>query len=217
MKLPENKRERQKIAGLIAVVVLGALYGVWAFVYDPIRTKREDALEQIIDIERNLRRAETQIARVPQMESDLKSIAAELVEMSEQHMLHPRLGNYLLTAREIFAQHAARAGVNAYRTEEVGLVALPRGGDRADAAQTVQAYAMRVMMNGGYEDFRRLVRDMEEANPYVSFSAFLVAAQSDQPQRHLITFEVQWPVWVDPAMRMTIREEARDVLSGEGG
>lgn len=204
MKLPENKQERMKIFGLIGVGICGALYAVWAFVYQPILEEKAETLAAIENREDELSRAETMIRRSARSQSELDEAIQQLAEWSEAYMLHPRLGgNYLLQAREIMARHTAALGLTDVRTEEVGLVAMPRP---SGATHTMQAYAMRVQTFCGYDTLKEWFRAMEEENPFVVFSQLLITSRPDAPTAHQVSFEVQWPVWIEPGLRQQLLE-----------
>ncbi len=216
MKLPENKRDRQKILAIIAVAAAGVLYGVWIGVYNPISNKRDEAAEKVLQLEHDLRTAEIQIRRMRQMERDFERTTLRLAEYSEEHMLHPRLGNYLLNARDILMGHSRSAGIGSIVIEEVGLKELPSLSDDEDAANTVQSYAVRVEAECGFNELKRLIRLIEEDNPLITVSRLHIAGQSGNPQEHMVTFDIQWPVWIDPGMRRNVMDRALEFKGGNG-
>ncbi len=210
MRLPENKNDRIKVLVLIAIAGLGVLYGLWTFVYEPLRQKRDEALAEIDVLEDQLHAARIQVRRIREMETDLVETTAALKQMSEQHMLHPRLGNYLLEAREMLLQQAPRDGLQAREVKERGRVDLPRRPE--EEGYRVRAYAVQVTARCGYDTFREWVRTLEEQNPLLTLSDMMIMAEVEDPLHHRIRFEVHWPVWIDPEMRQTVRRMAADPL-----
>jgi hypothetical protein len=53
---------------------------------------------------------------------------------------------------------------------------------------------------------------MEEENPFIVFSQLLISERPGSPTEHQVTFEVQWPVWIEPALRQELL-----VQTGRGG
>ena len=214
MRLPDKPKSRQKVLVLAGLVVAGAAYGVWMGVYEPLRGKRAEALRQSEALEAEMKTARTQIQRIPETRRELERITRELWNDSERHMLHPRLGNYLLEAREILALHARAAGVAGVDVAEIGLVDPPQL-PKKNKKYLVRAYAARVSASCGYAEFAAWVRGLEESNPLLALSHFTVAVQPADPLKHLVRFEVQWPVWIDPGMRETVREKTEEILGDE--
>ena len=215
MRLPENSQARRKILLLIALGAGAAVYGVWIGIYDPIRRDRDEALTKSAELEANLQTARAQISRMGAMQRELVQIAGDLQDRSEQDMLHPRLGNYLLQAREILQQYANAAGVPTIQIEEIGLVDPPTL-PKKTSPYLVRAYSARVTTQCGLDSFLTWIRAMEEGNALLAISQLTIAAQPEDPLNHLIQFEVQWPVWVDPDVRETVRRLASEVMGGKG-
>ncbi len=231
MKLPENKKDRQKIYLVVGLVVAAAVYALWAWVYGPILKGRNEARAKIRTLEGEISAAADQISRIPLTERAYLQVVTNLVALSEQQMMHPRLGNYLLPAREILQRQARAVGLLAVQIDEIGLAPLPRPKEKAkpvrkpdDKAEapatpvkkkseppplppyTVQAYAVRVSTECSYETLRRWMDLLEQENPLVAIGGITVAAQPDDPLKHQVSFEVQWPAWVDPDFRETLQE-----------
>ncbi len=208
LQLPENKKDRQKILGVAGVLAVGALYAAWAFGYQPLVAKKAAEAERIVELEKKIQTAERQTQRTPRMQEDLRKATADVADYSERHMLHPRLGNYLLTAREILARHAEIAGLASYQSEETGLSALPAPRDDKQPAHTIQAYTVLVSLECSYDQLRHFIRSMEEDNPLLSISSVMISAQARSPQLHTVRMEIQWPVWIDPGMRARVVDQA---------
>ena len=210
MRLPENSQARRKILILIALGFGAAAYGVWIGIYDPIRRGRDTMEKQSVELESTLQVARTQIARMDAVQRELTQISGDLRDRSEHDMLHPRLGNYLLQAREILIQYATAAGVPSIQVVEIGLVDPPTL-PKKTATHAVRAYSARVTAQCSTASFLSWIRAMEEGNPLLAISQFTLAARTEDPLNHLVQFEVQWPVWVDPDVRETVRQQAAEV------
>lgn len=228
MKLPQNKKDRQKvIAGIAAGIVL-ALYGLWAGIYRPLVKNRDEAIAKIRKIEEQIENADKQIIRTPFLARDLLLVTSNLVNYSEQHVLHPRLGNYLIPAREIINRHTRELDLPPLQVDEIGLIALPRPRDKAPATgkkaaapkkpaatYSMQIYGVRMAGRLGLTDLIALIRRMENENPLLAISNISITSQTGNPLVHQIVMEAQWPAWINPDYRDTLLENAGMTASEE--
>ena len=237
MRLPEDKSSRQKVLALIALGAVGAAYGLWMGVCDPLRRGRDEAKARSAALEEELEGSRAQIARIGEMQRSLEEVVRALHATSERDMLHPQLGNYILQARELLTQPGIDVGATDIKVTEIGLVDPPSPPKAAKAAVVegasgapasapaaaakvekpfaVKAYSARVTAECGTGAFLEWVRALEAANPLMAISQFTIAAQVENPQRHQVRFEVQWPVWVDPETREVVQQKAAEVLGEE--
>lgn len=206
MQLPQNKQDRQKVLALIGIGVAAALYGVWAGIYSPMVTKKTDAINRIADLEDKIEKAERQIRRIPLVERELASVMTNLVIWSETHLLHPRLGNYLLPVREWLGAQARALDIETIQVDEVGLLAVPRGA-QSPANPAMQFYAVRVSSFCGYEDLRQWFLTIDRENPMVAIGNVMITASPDNPLRHQVSFEAHFPVWTDPEYGEQLKAE----------
>ncbi len=213
MRLPENKESRQKVLALIALGVAGVAYGVWIGVYEPIRRGRDEARVRITQLEEDLRMARIQIQRTDDTKQELQAMTQQLMAHSENEMLQPRLGNYLLQAREILTESGKAAGVNYFSVSEVGLVDMPLQPKKTNtvAAVSVRAYCARVTAECGTDALVQWLKRLEEGNPLIAVSHITLSSQPENVQQHVARFEVHWPVWVDPAMRERVMQQAAEL------
>ena len=202
----QNKRNMLILA---AVAMLGVAYGIWIGVCEPLQRNRAEMRKQAEALEGELRVGRSQIRQIGDMKAELLSITEELQAVSDRYLLHPRLGNYLLQARESMSAYAKMAGVGSIQVDEIGLVDLPQ--PPKAVTYLLRGYGVRVGATCGYRELVEWIRVMETANPYLSVNRLEVAAQPSKPRRHAVQFEVQWPVWVDPDMRETVRQKAADI------
>ncbi len=214
MKLPGDKKKRTQILVLAGMAACGLLYVLWAFAYQPFRNRRAEAEQQLENREREVQQTQQFVRHGAGAEQRLRELTEELLDMSEKHLLHPRLGNYFLEARDIVRRHAEAAGVGAWQAEEIGLTPLPR--PRAAAGEhAVQGFAVGITVECGYAVFLDWIRRLEEENPLLNLYGFTIAAQPEKPQQHQIRFELQWPVWVNSQRRADVIERHKRVTGAE--
>jgi hypothetical protein len=215
MKLPENKEARQKVLALAGIGVAAVGYALWAFVYQPMATERAATRTAIEEAQAELGKAHVLVGTMGKQKDRLRDTTAKLLERSERDMLHPRLGNYLLQAREILDRQARELGVESYQVAEVGLADLPRA-PKSKTKRAVRYYAVRVTAQCSLELFAQWIGVLERENPLLSIGQFLIAAQAKTPLVHQVRFEVHWPIWVDFSLQDVVRGDAREIL-GEAG
>lgn len=210
MHLPDDPNKRMQIIAGIAVAIIAVAYGVYSFVYKPLIDGREEAIDQIASLETRLSQAQQQIRQVGDLRAESIQLAADSLHLSETYMLHPRLGNYILEARQIVQDHARPHQIQRLQIEEIGLSDLPRrrGGNRD---VFVQGYAVRVQGSASYEAARNWIADLQESNPLLMIQSLVITAQSERPQLHQVRMELHWPTWLDPTMRGNVRDIARDI------
>lgn len=200
MQLPANKQDRQKVLALIGLGVAALLYGLWAGLLKPLLNDRAALKEEIAALQNKLDKAERQIRRLPGIEKEYEEVVNELIDVAEMHILAPQAGgNYRLAAEEeVLKPQARELGIDTLQVDEIGLVAIP-GGSKGSANPAVQLYAVRVSVRCSYEDLRKWFDVLHQENPLVSVGNVMITAQSGFPELHQVTFEVHFPVWIDPA------------------
>ncbi len=242
MRLLANKIDRSKLPALIALGVAAGVFGVWFGLYRPISRQMAEDQATISQLETELTQAPEQIRRLGEMREELVETMRGLRVNSEKYLLQPRLGNYLLPARDFLVKRGNDVGAEAIQVSEIGLIDPPvrikpapkaaaASSDQpgmeqktpaAPVAQTnkaptvaVRVYSTRVVAECGYDAFVEWVRRIQTDNPLIAISHFLITGQPENPQRHLIRFEVQWPVWTDPGTQAEVRQKVAEILSSE--
>lgn len=216
MPLPTNKSDQIKVYVLIALGIGGVLYGIWAFVYQPLVQGRLDAEDRREELELRLQGARVAIRRQTTMQEALDESARNLRARAEYDLIHPRLGNYLLHAREIIHQHGRAAGIPGIQVTDLGFTNPPRRPD-AESPRRSRAYVARVAAACSYAELIDWLKALEEENPLLAINQLVITAQDGNPLRHQVRFEVQWPVWIDPDTRAVVRELVDAVLTEEDG
>ncbi len=214
MRPPAKPYSRRNLLVLGAVAMAAVAYGVWIGVYEPIRRQRDETKKQVEALEAELHATRLQIRQMPETKRELVDLTRELRTHSEENLLQPRLGNYLLQAREDMADYARLAGVEDVQMEEIGLVDLPLL-PKQTATYRLRAYAIRVSARCGLDTLMEWIRVIETANPLLAVSHLTISAQAGNPLQHQVRIEVQWPVWIDPGMRDTVRQKAAGILGDE--
>lgn len=215
MKLPEDKKERTKVLILIAIGSILVVYGVFVGVVTPLVKGKKDRLERIESLQEKLRKAEKATARMGEDQRACSNALSRLDELANRKgvVLRDRLGNFLLSATEIIDRHAQKTGVKILGYKENGMSQLPQAASRSTPA-VFNGYTVTVQVEGNTHDLVHLLKEIETDNPYLSVSSISITGQRDKPNRHQISFEVQWPIWVDSKMPEHLSAQLREVSEG---
>jgi hypothetical protein len=215
MKLPEDKKERTKVLILIAIGSILVVYGLFVGVVSPLVKGKKDRMDRIDALQEKLRKAEKATARMGEDQRACSNALCRLDDLSNRKgvVLRDRLGNFLLSATEIVDRHAQKAGVTILGYKENGMSQLPQAASRS-TPPVFNGYTVTVQVQGDTRDLVRLLKEIETDNPYLSVSSIGITAQQGKPNRHQMSFEVQWPIWVDSKMPVRLATQLQDVSQG---
>ncbi|MBT3193030.1 MAG: hypothetical protein HN341_10785 [Verrucomicrobia bacterium] len=211
MKLPADKNERTKILLLIGIGVAAIGYGVYMFGLSPLLAKRKATQARIAELEDLLWKGRKDIDMVPQYLKQNGEVLDQILQVSEvkRQILRPNLGNYLLVAADIIGHNADVLDLNIDSINETS--AMNRTGAPNASADTdgprFKPYTVNVTLTCGLGDLVRLLAALETENPYLCITRLGVIGRSDSPERHAISFDVQWPIWEDNAHPMRLAAE----------
>jgi hypothetical protein len=195
MKLPTDKKERMKVflmigIGVALVLFVGIFYGI-----APVLKSRSDTQAKILELKAQLDQA---VKESKQSQPDIaksREALLKLKNISEKYLLRPILNSYVLPAQDVIETEAKKLGIKAAVTE-VSLGEIP-----GRQSTKTKAYTAHVALECGYNQFIKLVQRIEAANPYFCITAISITGQpAKDPRRHSITFDIQWPTWVDLEM-----------------
>jgi len=214
MKLPDNKQERIKVLALIGIGVVLALYGIYAGIITPIGKRNKEARAGIADYTEKLDRADTRIRQIRSVMQNNAEIAKNILDAADQHVLKPRLGNYLIGAKEIIEKHSRAANVEILTVDEIGISSLPEPGTPSRVL-AFKIYAARAVARTGFDQLMRLFESLETENPRLCVSAIEIHGRAEDPETHDITFEVQWPVWANTETEIQLRRQLKEAKDEE--
>jgi len=221
MKLPQDKKERIKILVVVVAVLVAVLNGTFMFVIRPMRAKQKEASERIRELDNQLRTARTQIERMLKERETNLGVIRDIIELTDEkgYVLRARLGNFQLSATEAIEQCAKRIDVEFKDVREVGVSPMPKA-PNTPGNNSFNSYTVRVAMQCGLHEVVRLLHELEKSNPYLAISEVGIVGASGTPAAHDISFDVQWPIWVDAEAAADLRrqlEEARELTSAPRG
>lgn len=214
MKLPEERSERIKLFTLIGVVCVFVLYLLGSTAIRPLLKKRADQREQIAQLKTELETAQRVTDFVNSSRAVNAEVIGEIARITEDGncILKPRLGNYLLEATEIIEAEAKESAVPVASVKEAGISEAPSPGKDSGPGM-FNLYTVRVDTQCGMHDLMRLLRGIEQSNPYLSIAGIAITGRGATPAAHSVAFNVQWPIWKDEGALDTIRKLAE--LPGE--
>ncbi len=216
MKLPENKQERTKIFIMIGLGVSLVLLGLVQGIINPLRNSRTAKFARMEECKTSVEKARKEIRAAARSFDRRMDTLKSIRDISERHILHPVLGNYLLQATDIIETHAETLDIAIEPVREVGLSDIPP--DKSNAERLLKAYTVRVNMIASYRDAVRLMREIEINNPYACTTSLIIRPRPNEDlENHNVTIEVQWPVWADPEFPKEIDEQLKEEISKQEG
>lgn len=210
MKLPEQKKERMQVLVLIFIGAAGVLFAIVQLGITPFLRGRAERIQRLAELNDAIADAELEITRMDRDRQQNREVVLQIQEFTDRHVLRRRLGNLLLGATEVIETHAtlmSRASVDSIR--EVGVADLPVAKKKVSDS-TFRLYTVRVTMQAGIHDIVRFVRSLEIDNPCVCVSSIGIETRPADMARHLVTMEIQWPVWANPALPSELLEQLKE-------
>ena len=214
MKLPEDKKERTKILVLIgigAVVAVILLFQMPFIGILPLMKAKKAKLAKIEQLKTDVEKAEKEIHQLALDKAENRQVIEKIQDISEKHVLKPVLGlNYKLPASEIIDPIVKKLNVKLEQMRQIGVA--------VEANQTtLRSYSVRISLFCSYDDLVRFCREIEASNPLVSTINISVTAQGPESrEKHMTSFEVQWPVWADTDMPDKLAKQLNDLSAGSG-
>jgi len=210
VKLPEDKTERNKILILIAIGVISVGYGGYMFVITPFLQNRQDTQTRVAELEEKLWRARQDIEITSHNLERNRKAVGHILDISEtkRQILRPNLRNYLLVAADIVGRHADALGLEIESINEtVATGTLPRGDEVDPNGPRLKAYSVNVSLSCGLHDTFKLLKAIETENPYLCITRLGVIGRAESPTEHAVSFDIQWPIWVDPTYPVRLAAE----------
>lgn len=214
MKLPDDPKEKLKILVLVGIGAVAVLYTLIALVVKPLFDEKARCKAELATLSDELSSSSRDMERMLKERPGNTRALQAILDVSNRRgdILHPRLGNYELGAREYVERMSQACGVPVESMREIGLTQIPQpvegGVDR-----TLKCYNMRITLACGMHEAVSLIQHLESSNPHLCVTSFSISTRSDQPGRHDINVDLQWPVWVDPGMAETLEQRLEEALA----
>jgi hypothetical protein len=217
MKLPENKKERIQVMALICIGVFGVLYAAIQLGLSPILDDAKKKRERLSDLQDKVSNAERFMKVRERHTSDNIRAISNIFYISENYLLEPEVGNYLLPAKGLVARYTAAVGIPDVSVEGLGQFAIPvsRATEASESAKRAfKAYAVRVSCTGTYSNLVALTRIIAQENPMLAFGTVQMSAIRKSPQKHQISLVLRWPIWADQSIVEELRAQYEEAIRG---
>ena len=212
MKLPEDKKERTKVLGLMAIGVGATLYVLVRYAIVPIIDGNEKNAKRIAEVKKIIAEAELLVELIAENRAANEAALKKIRETSDKHLLHPEMGlNYKIPASRVVDRIKKNAGIDIGNPMSTAGIAIP--GPSLPAKSDLKTFAMNVAISCSYRHFIFLLRTIEEENPYIAVSRVSISGQAKTPEDHRAAFLMSWPIWAEPKMLETLKGAAVE----EGG
>ncbi len=217
MKLPEDKKERIRFIVLAAMAVVGGVYiSVSLGILPMFRShgSNTDRKEELLDL---ITVGKGEVAQIEQLKTRESKNMEAMKEFDDLYVLRPRLGNYLLSAKDIIEGLAVKCNVEVENIREVGPAAAIPAPAEQERKNALKSYTAAVSLFCGYSDLSVFIGEIEKSNPYLCVTRLVVSGRSnDDPENHSVRLEIQWPVW-DEAETATPFLKRLEEMETDGG
>lgn len=222
MKLPEDKKERTQILVLGALMACGALYGVYMAVNVHLLKPHKENLKKIESLTDKIKEADGFIELMPDLKKNSEQFANDIKVISDKYVLHPRLSSYVLPAKDFIMEQARKAKANVIDVKPIGIINLPdppievstepeESGKRRPPPPRKQyafkIFRARVIVDNGLHNMIRLIRTVEQANPFTCITEINITPDPKDPAKHDMYFDIDWPIWNKSPYTEQILEE----------
>ncbi len=211
MKLPDDPKERIKILALIGIGVVAVIIVLITFIIKPMMGRKTTYRADITKTKELLETAQRDVSRMMQDRDANTKVLEGIVDGAyhQNFILQPRLGNYELGAREFIEGVAQTAGVTIETAREIGITQMPQAAVPT-AEQSLKCYNIRLTFNVGLHELIRFLEVAGEGNPYVCVSGVVITPRAEDPSRHTVNLDLQFPVWSDPTLGQQLEKRLED-------
>jgi hypothetical protein len=191
-----SKEQKQKVAaGALGGVMV--LFALWRFVFTPWLVRGTEARTELATLQGQLEAADLAIHTEGLTDEKLADAEALLRKASTEQL--PSTDNPLSwVTREIY-KHARTVGVDIETVSELGGSSGGNWDTKDMAAYAFRPYSVRVDTQCNYDQVCRLIKTLEENNPYLGVLGISISARGGSPESHQISITLEWPSWKDPA------------------
>jgi hypothetical protein len=205
MKLPTDKKERVKILVMILLGVTVVLYVTIQFGLGPVIKSISEKRARIRETSEELAQAKKEINRMTADLARNKETLIKLKEISSKYVIMPVLHNYILSATDIVEAQAKKVNVKLDSVREQGITEFTAAPGQQSSTRFLKCYTIRVSLSCGYNDLIKLIQQIENVNPYFCITSLSITGQPDKDvARHQMSFDLQWPTWVDQEMPLKL-------------
>jgi len=182
-----NKEQKQYLVlGFLVTAILATLV---VFVIRFSLSSISEAKAELADLSQRIEGAERLLGGRARAEEEFAQTSAAL----RSHLAKlPPGRNYYSWATEIIYAGARQAGLEIGSIDELkGYQAQEKASPAPEVA--LEAYSLRIVAQGGYENLRRFFGNMQAGQPMARITGLEVSV-GPKPDRHVIELFVQWPL-----------------------
>lgn len=190
-------KEQKQLVFLGMIVGAAALYAAIAFGVMPTIAKWNSAKSELADLEQKLDTADRLVRRTQALRGELAMNQEKLQQAAQEYL--PETENTLAWVTRRIYQKGRDFGVDveAVVPSSSGLQLATIDRTKGTYDRKFDLYGVRITTNCGFAKALEFVGALEESNPYLVVSGIVMAVNPQDPSRHSVQIEVQWPLWVN--------------------
>ena len=209
MNLPDDRNERIKIFALAAIVTIIVIVVIVMFVIIQQRDSRAKAVGGVAKLDGQIRAGNTKIKRAIGIDDRCAIIRDKLLEFDKEHVFDEEFGVYRMNVEEYLVKIQKELGIPFGSVRKLALTSVPPKRKR-DFPHVLNSYTTLITMDASYAEVVKVVRKLENDNPYMSVLAVNISPKNNDRDKHTVRLKVDWPVWRNPEIVNSFIEKDAD-------
>jgi len=210
MKMPKGK-ERIQVIVLAVIILSGVVFAGIRFVLKPLQKSRRDTAKKIAKINDEIKQINRSLKTLPVLQQKNRETRTELIRLRQAYIPIPIYGTYEIGIRERMRQYGKLAGLDLSQNSEGPRGTLPKGARKQSAITgAFRTYNLRLSLSCSLAEVLRLLRTMQQDNPYLSVSAISITARDDNREKHSVGLTIWWPIWANEKKAPGALEEGNE-------
>jgi len=211
MKLPEDKKQRTQILVLIGIGVLAfiiALFQMPVIGIIPIMKSKKEKQEKIEKLDVDIGKANKEIKQQERDKVENLDTLQKIKDLADKYVLVPELGNYEIPAANYIDAIARKLNLKIDSKRQQGI-------SPETAQKFFQTFSLRISLECSYDNAVKMIKEVEAGNPLISVANIAITGQpAPKIEQHLVSFDVQWPVWAEQETPARIAKQLSDKTAG---
>jgi hypothetical protein len=208
VKLPEDRNERMKILALGGIVFIVVAIVLVLFVIKPLIAARKKAETSIESLDKKLRDGAAELKRALGVDQKCADIRTELIEINDEHIFKEEFGVYRMNVEKYLVRVQNEIGVPFANIGRARITSIPSRRGR-EFAHVTDSYIALITFDAGYADIVKVVRKLEDDNPYMSILSVSISPNAENVEKHTVRIKADWPLWHDPKIVKTFVDKEK--------
>ena len=186
-------REQKQMLGLVVLVAITAGFIGITYVVKPMGANWKTYKADIKELSDKVRGAEVLTSEAAQIQRDTLSTNQELTALNRKYMAEE---SFAWASRKIF-DIGRELGL------ELGIPPKTQSRGKGGIGH-IAYYSIDVQTTCSFDELRTLVTKIQAISPYTTISTLSIEPKGDNFEKHIVSFQVQWPIFQDLQLKSEI-------------